>query len=145
MSKQRTELSRYPSKYSPKNWVSCAQYIIELLCEKLARTKGKDLPVQFWHLKEWANFYKSQLRITHKLLAKYSEKAIIAVIKDRNIWSLRPKWVEDLIIKKQREIDLSKIQVVEKENSQDQLVVSEFKSRPFRPSSKTRLLGLDDE
>lgn len=147
---QRTDQSPYPSKYSPDNWVTAAQYIIEILCEKLARTKHKDLPVCFWRLPEWANFYKSQLRVTHALLKKFSEKAIITTIKEKNIWSLRPKWVQDAIVKKQKELDLAKVKVEQSDiyanpDSQVPTVVSEFKKREFRPLRKTRLLELDND
>ena len=52
MAKKRTEKSKYPSRYSPNGWVHSAQYITELICEKKAKTEGKELPIKIWELKE---------------------------------------------------------------------------------------------
>lgn len=93
MAKQRSDVSNYPSRYSPGGYVTVCQYIIELLCENRAKALKKDLPIKFWELPEWSNFYKSQLRVVHKLLKEYDSMSIIAVVKGSNIWSLRPSFV----------------------------------------------------
>ena len=97
MGKNRTEKSRYPSKYSG-GWVTGPQYIIEQICERKAQRERTDLPIKFWNLPEWANYYKSQLRACYSLIKKYSEKAIINMLtNNKGCFSLRPKWVETLI------------------------------------------------
>jgi chorismate-pyruvate lyase len=48
MAKNRTNKSRYPSRYSPNGWVSAPQYITELVCEKKAQKEKKELPMKFW-------------------------------------------------------------------------------------------------
>jgi hypothetical protein len=108
MGKQRTSKSTYPSLYSPEGYVTAAQYIIELICEKKAKTEKKDLPIRFWRLDEWSKFYKSQLRKTHSLLKKYDEKAIIGGLRDKkawNIYSLFAPWLEDIIKEHQVQLD----------------------------------------
>lgn len=110
MAKQRTEKSRYPSKYSPNSWVTGPQYILELICERKAGRDKIDLPIKFWNLPEWAGYYKSQLRVCHKLVKKYNEKAIINMLTEKKTcFSLRPKWVESLILN-----EYEKIKVKEK-------------------------------
>ena len=74
MSKEQTEKSRYQSRYSPDQFVSAAQYIIELVCERKAQLEERDLPVQFWKQPEWEKYFKMQLRKCHALLKKYDEK-----------------------------------------------------------------------
>jgi hypothetical protein len=83
---------KYPSKYSNGKTVSAAQYITEMICEHLAKKDKRDLHYRFWVNEEWAKFYKSQIFTAHKLLKKYSEKAIIEALKTpkaQKIYSLR--------------------------------------------------------
>ena len=100
MAKQRSDKSRYPSRYSPDGFVTSAQYITELICEKKARIDKKELPFQFWELPEWRKYYQYQVVVANSLLQKYSEKAIIAALKDNRTWktySLRGKWLIKVI------------------------------------------------
>lgn len=100
MAKNRSEHSRYPSKYAPKGWVTPAQYIIELICEKKALSDGRALSVKFWDNPEWAKFFTAQLRMCHSLIKKYSDKAIIRALQDnrtKNTYSLRAPWLLPII------------------------------------------------
>ena len=93
-------MDKYISKYSNGKPVSAAQYITELICETKARLDKKDLHYRFWVNKEWATFYKNQIFTAHKLLKKYSPKAIIAAIKDKRsykTYSLRSKFLCPII------------------------------------------------
>ena len=108
MSKEQTDKSRYPSRYSPSQFVTASQYIIELACEQLAVKDKKELPIQFWKLPQWKTLYLGQVRAVNLLLKKYSEKAIINIVKSRRINNLRPKWVEELIAQEQRVLDAVK-------------------------------------
>lgn len=136
MAKKRTEVSRYPSRYSPGGWVTEAQYIIELVCERRARSLNKDLPVRFWNQKEWQAFYKAQLRITHKLLKKYEAKSIIDVLKEGRIWSLRPAFVEEKIQIKQKAIDNARLaaQIRDKEKDKEKIDIDKSKLKDKRES-----------
>ncbi len=104
-------MKKYPSRYSRDKMVTGAQYIIELVCEKNAMQTQRELPQQFWQLPEWAAFYKSQLRKCHMLLKKYSDEAIIKALNDPKafkIYSLFAPWLEEIIIKYQKQIDTPK-------------------------------------
>ena len=83
---------KYPSKYSNGKEVSAAQYITELICEKRAKSLGKDLHYRFWLNKEWSLYYRNQIASANSLLKKYNEISIIRGLnntKAYNIYSLR--------------------------------------------------------
>lgn len=149
MAKERSEKSRWPSRYSPGGWVTGAQYIIELLCERQARKKNRDLPVRFWTLPAWQKEFASQTRATNRLIKKYSEKAIINAIKERHIWSLRPKWVEQVIQAEQKKIDKKKEyeeKIKKRAPKEDKpVVVPNNNKRRRAPSRFKKLLAIDDE
>ncbi len=101
MAKNRSEKSRYLSRYAPSGYVTAAQYISELMCERKA--KG-DLPIRFWKIPEWIKYYKSQITACNKLLSKYDEQHILAALKTKQgkrIYSLRVNWLPELIEKEQ--------------------------------------------
>ena len=108
MAKSRNDHSRYPSRYSSNidadgfAWVSGRQYIVEMVCENLARKQKKELPRGFYtkqlELTEWQTFYREQInnRSLSKLIDKHSVDKIISFLKNNSyIISLRPKWVHD--------------------------------------------------
>lgn len=103
MAKERSEKSKYPSRYSPDGWVSAAQYITELICEKKAKLadKNAELPQKFWALPEWNRFFRQQIGSANQLLKYYSEKAIIGALSDKeawNVYSLRAPHLIRLIV-----------------------------------------------
>ena len=107
MPKEQTETSRYPSKYSPGQFVTAAQYITELICEKKASSQKKDLPNKFWNLPEWNKFYRQQILAANSLLRLYKAKAIVAALKSKeswNIYSLRSPKLDALIEAETRNI-----------------------------------------
>jgi hypothetical protein len=92
--------NNYPSKYSNGKTVSCAQYITELICENKAKKDGEDLHYRFWLSEKWEKFFKSQIASSHKLLKTYSDRAIIAAIKDirsKSTYSLRSPFLLNII------------------------------------------------
>src|SRR5687768_13944757 len=91
MAKERSEKSRYHSRYS-EGFVSGGQYVCELICERKAQSLKKELPIRFWKLDEWASYFRSQINTAHKLIKKYDEKAVIRALnnpKAKRIYSLR--------------------------------------------------------
>lgn len=97
----------YISKYSNEKEVSPAQYITELICEKRAQQQKKDLHYRFWLSKEWGAYYRNQIGSAHKLLSKYSHKAIVAALKNnqaKNIYSLRAPHLLPIIELEQQKI-----------------------------------------
>lgn len=84
--------NNYLSKYSNGKTVSSAQYITELICEKMAKKEKKDLHYKFWLSSQWQKYYRNQIGSAHKLLKKYEDQAIVRALnnpKSAKIYSLR--------------------------------------------------------
>ena len=143
MSKKRSDKSKYPSRYSPDGWVSAPQYITEFVCEKKARTEQKELPVKFWEIKEWRNYFRYQITLANKLLKDFSEEAVIAALKDSRCWktySLRSPFLHSIIKEKQ--------EVVKARSSADYDIVEtdniQHKSNNNKKSIISKLKDLDE-
>lgn len=86
------ENDTYLSRYSNNKPVSAAQFITEIICERKALSQKEDLHYRFWLEKKWASFYRNQIGSAHKLLKKYSSKAIVKALSTdvgKKIYSLR--------------------------------------------------------
>lgn len=122
MSKNRTEKSKYPSRYSPDGWVSAPQYITEFVCEKKAQKENKELPIKFWEISEWRKYFRYQITIANSLLKDFPEEAIIAALKDRRCWktySLRSPFLQGIIKEKEaliKDREATEYEIVEKES-----------------------------
>jgi len=95
MAKEQSDLSRYPSRYAPRGWVHAGQYAAELICEKYAKTKNKELPLRFWELPDWKKYYQYQVILASRLIKKYGEHPVIAALNDKRTYktySLRGGW-----------------------------------------------------
>lgn len=104
-------MNKFPSKYSNGKDVSAAQYITELVCERIAKKDKKDLHYKFWVSKEWQKQYKGQITTAHKLLKDFDAKAIInALLTDqgRKIYSLRAPHLLDMIMTQQKILENTK-------------------------------------
>jgi hypothetical protein len=100
-------MDKYISKYSNDKEVSAAQYITELICENKAIKDKLDLHYRFWLNKKWAFYYKNQIASAHKLLTKYSAKAIILALRHsdaRKIFSLRAPHLPAIIERMENEL-----------------------------------------
>lgn len=99
---------RYPSKYSNGKTVTAAQYITELICEKMAKKDKKDLHYRFWVTPEWEKYYRNQIASAHALLKKYSDTAIVKALtnpKTERIYSLRAPHLPPIIEEEQKILD----------------------------------------
>lgn len=117
----------YISKYSNDKFVSAAQYITELICERKALKDKKDLHYRFWLNKEWANFFRNQIGSAHKLLKKYNEKAIVnALISDqgKKIFSLRAPHLPAMIEEHQKILDSQNTKLTQPIERKDNVVYS---------------------
>lgn len=94
-----TESIKYDSKYSPGKKVSGLKLIIEIVCENKAKKDNKELPLQFWKIKEWENYYKSQLKAGSKLCKEFGENRVLSFIRKNTVYSLYPKWIKEAISK----------------------------------------------
>jgi hypothetical protein len=93
---------KYPSKYSNGKEVTAAQYIVEMICERIAKKNKKDLHYRFWISPEWEKEYKGQIAAAHKLLKKYDFNTIVHALKSTEgskIYSLRAPHLSDIIDK----------------------------------------------
>lgn len=141
MAKERSDKSRYPSRYSPKGWVTGAQYIAEILCENKARKENKELPTKFWELDEWAKFYKSQVYTAYALVKQYRPEAIISVLKDpkqRNTYSLRAPWLSKLFDAAHKQIILREQQAEQQAQERKDRDVNITVGTNERPEMKKR-------
>ena len=100
MTQNRSDKSNYPSRYSPKGWVSSYQYVAELICEKKAQQDRKELPIKFWEIKEWRSFYRYQITLATSLVKKYGAEPVISALRDRRCYrtySLRAPFLKPII------------------------------------------------
>jgi hypothetical protein len=98
---------KYPSKYSNGKLVSEAQFITEIICERIAKKENKDLHYRFWLSKNWEKQFKGQIASANKLLNTYPINDIIDALKSykgQKIYSLRaphlPAIIEEVASKR---------------------------------------------
>ena len=144
MPEQQTPKSRYKSRYSPDVYVTTAQYIIELVCEKKAKFDRTELPIKFWNLPAWRTFFIKNLRKVHKLLREFDERAIINALNLKcfgNSYSIFTERFLDLVKQEQGKID----QLVGQPVKQQEINRNTIDSKPRPYKSKPNLLTkLDD-
>jgi len=142
---EQSEKLRYKSRYTPEPlFIHAAQYLCEYICELKARKEKKDLPFYFWELKEWKEYFRSQIHTANQLLKKYKMAAILEVLKDKknyNTYSLRAPWLQTQFIEannrlllKEKELERVK---KEQEAQECQIKVNtntrpELKTGPFK-------------
>lgn len=105
---------KFPSKYSNGKEVTAAQYLAELICERLAKKNKKDLHYRFWLNPDWEKEYKGQIAAANKLLSNFDIKHIIAALSTFNgqkIYSLRAPHLSDMISKESRKQKHENIEV----------------------------------
>ena len=100
-------MQKYLSKYSNGKSVSPAQYITELICEKMAKKENKDLHYKFWSSPQWQKYYRNQIGSANKLLKKYTDQAIVRALsnpKSAKIYSLRAPHLIAIIEEEQNKL-----------------------------------------
>lgn len=140
---------KYKSKYGAKSNITAAQYITELLCEKMAEQRGDDLPDRFWNNKGYyARKFRHEIIQANELLAEYKdEKAIIEALRDSRTWnvkSLRNKKLKYIINEKKQEIERKKI--IAEARRMDEEIITDIYTRPRKQVGKpSRISKLRDE
>lgn len=147
MAKLRTDDSRYESKYGG-GYVSPAQYIAEMVCERIAKKNKKDLPIKFWSTAAWKRSFLTNVLAANSLLKLYQPKAIIAALrKAYNVYSLRAPWLDDLFKEEQEKLDnLKTVEDTPSPSPADVVVSTEEKPRESfttKESPLKKLRGLD--
>lgn len=139
---------KYPSKYSNGKEVSAAQYITELICEKMAKINKKDLHHKFWLNKEWATFYRNQIGSAYKLLKKYSDTAVVRGLNSpqaERIYSLRAPHLVPIIEAEQIKLDSQNTIITLELNRPEEI---KFGSKTTKKNTKnifSKLKDIDNE
>lgn len=108
MAREYSKKSSYPSKFSPGNFVSPAQRIVEQLCENIAAKDKKTLPNHFWQLEEWAKLFRNQITAANALLKENNISSVLEVLRNpRWTWvnSLRNKKFQEEVGRVSKNID----------------------------------------
>lgn len=110
----------YKSLYAENKEVGAAQYICELVCKNRADSTKTELPLNFWRIPQWQNYYVFQMKHAGMLLKAFpnNEHELIKFVRTKKIWSLAPRWVstaffEYTITESKTKKDFEKIEVVE--------------------------------
>ena len=97
MAQKETDKSHYDSKWGGGK-ITAAQFIMELLCEKIATWRKKTLTNKFWLEKEWKQTYILQMLHVNALLKVYPEQVIITSIKRvEKLTSIKVPWFQNVL------------------------------------------------
>ncbi len=88
----------YKSKYLADENISPAQYLTEVICERIAKKERIPLGPKFWQKDEWRKIFIRQIVAANKLLIKYKVTEIIQALNHP-----RGRWISSLGAKKQIE------------------------------------------
>ena len=92
--------ARYNSKYSLGKKITAIQYAGEIMCERLANYRKTNLPLKFWKMEEWKQYFITQTMIASSLIKKHGERALIKGTLDpkaNKIFSLRNQQIKKII------------------------------------------------
>jgi hypothetical protein len=96
--RKRTEKSKYKHQ-STGDYCTCASYLAELMCLRLAEHKNEGkLGYKFWNKKPWDWTFKQQLFTANALIKKYGETAV-EIIKQSKILEENKESKQELEIK----------------------------------------------
>jgi hypothetical protein len=107
MASKRSAASKYPSKYGKSRWVTAAQWLAELMCERRARAERKTLPPEFWKDGFWGAVYRQQVAAANRLMRRFDQdgsgtgaaavSAFLRGERGRTCYSLAGAWVVPLV------------------------------------------------
>ena len=99
MAKERSDNSKYQSRHGG-GWITPAQFLAELMCERFAKKNGQDIPPKFWYKDPWKKEFFKQLSIANRLLEKYDPAIVSKALRSpegKKIVSLGAPWLKKLI------------------------------------------------
>lgn len=139
--RERSDKSKYKHQ-STGDYCTCAAYIAEMMCLRLAQKKGvSGLGYKFWNKKPWDWTFKKQLFAANKLIKEYGEKAVVkAVSVKESVFSLNNKSIITEIKKQHKEINTEKPKEQELEIKKDPV---QRKKTYGKKSGLNKLRGLD--
>lgn len=141
--RKRTEKSKYKHQ-STGDYCTCASYLAELMCLRLAEHKNEGkLGYKFWNKKPWDWTFKQQLFTANALIKKYGETAVVKAVNSpylSKVFSLKNKRVIPEIIKQSKILE-------ENKESKQELEIKEkptIRKKTYGKKSKlNKLRGLD--
>lgn len=119
MAENRSNSSKYESRYGG-GWITPAQFLAEVMCERSAKKDNLDLPPKFWNLTIWKKEFLKQLNLANRLISKYDPALISKSLRTpqgKKIFSLGAKWLKDILekeSKKIKKVDIAKVEEVNK-------------------------------
>ena len=109
--RKRTEKSKYKHQ-STGDYCTCASYLAELMCLRLAEHKNEGkLGYKFWNKKPWDWTFKQQLFTAKSLVKKYGEVAVVKAVNSPSltkVFSLKNKRVVPEILRQVKIIEDNK-------------------------------------
>lgn len=145
MAEKRTNSSKYKSP-STGDYCTTAQYIAELMCQRMAENSNEgSLAYKFWNTEKWKSTFTQQVVLANRLLKNYDERAVIRALRSKRgskIYSLRFPALADLIRSEQSylEKELSGQKTIDVTSHHSKTV-----SKPFGKRSEiNKLRDLDE-
>lgn len=99
MAQRLTVNSKYESRYGG-GWVTAAQFLAEVMCERTAKKDKLEITPKFWNTVRWAGVFLKQLAHANKLLSIYDPSVVSAALRTRegkNIYSLGAPWLINIL------------------------------------------------
>ncbi len=142
MAKERSKNSRYESRHGG-GWITPAQFLAEVMCERYAKQNRQDIPPKFWYKEPWKKEFFKQLSLANKLLEKYDPALVSKALRSsegKKIFSLGAPWLIKLIEYEEhkfKEADQEKVEKVE--------VLPIKKSFVLKKSTLSKLKDIENE
>ena len=114
MAKNRSDSSKYESRHGG-GWITSAQFLAEVMCERYAKKNGEELVYKFWNVDFWKKEFFKQLAFAKKLLLVYEPHIISRALRSKegkSVFSLGAPWLKKIIELEQRKFksaDTSKV------------------------------------
>lgn len=112
---------RFKSEYAVDTYVTAAQYLAELMCERIAKKEKRHLPDRFWQTDDWKKVFNLQIIKANEWLKEYDISVILKGLRTpaaSKIFSLGFKSALKPIFDRQKKIEGQKmpeqVTVVEK-------------------------------
>jgi hypothetical protein len=108
MAKNRTDKSCYESQYEG-GWVTGAQRLAEIACERKAESQDETLNPVFWQSPPWATQFRQQINHANNLLKTFSMAAVLAALRRsdaRRVYSLGAPFFKPLVQMEQHKLTL---------------------------------------
>jgi|APGre2960657423_1045063.scaffolds.fasta_scaffold00113_14 hypothetical protein len=100
MAKQRSDDSKYESRHGG-GWITPAQFLAEVMCERTAKENLEELPIKFWNKPRWKKEFFKQLNLANTILKDHDAAVVSKALKSKEgkkIFSLGAPWLKKLIL-----------------------------------------------